>query len=105
MSANIREALTTAKAGRKWESLVGYTVADLMVHLEKQFQEGMSWENYGPVWHVDHYIPKSAFNYSQPEHIDFKRCWALPNLRPLWAADNIKKHAKVPHPFQPSLAL
>lgn len=25
----------------------------------------------------------------------FKQCWALENLRPLWAADNIKKGAKV----------
>ncbi|GAI73524.1 unnamed protein product, partial [marine sediment metagenome] len=31
--------------------------------------------------HIDHIIPKSAFNFTKPEHTDFKRCWALDNLR------------------------
>jgi hypothetical protein len=105
MSANIRECLKGAKAGWRWEALVGYTVADLMAHLEKHFLDGMSWENYGPEWHIDHVIPKSVFNYQTPEHIDFRRCWGLENLRPLWATANMVKHAKLTKPFQPSLAL
>lgn len=56
-------------------------------------------------WHIDHKIPKSAFNFETPEDIDFKRCWALKNLQPLWAAENIKKHDRVDKPFQPSLAI
>lgn len=104
MSGGIKQALRARKAGRKWETLVGYTVFDLMAHLEKQFVDGMTWGNMGQ-WHIDHIIPKSVFNYTEAEHIDFKRCWALTNLQPLWAADNIRKHAKISKPFQPSLAL
>lgn len=77
-------------------------------HLEAQFAPGMTWENHGNGdgrWHVDHKIPLSAFNYETPDDIDFKRCWALSNLQPMWAADNIKKGAKLTAPFQPSLAL
>jgi hypothetical protein len=95
-----------SKAGRKWETLVGYTVDDLMSHLEKQFAPGMTWGNYGRGgWHIDHKIPRSAFNYNTPDDIDFKRCWALENLQPLWEKENISKGAKLERPFQPSLAL
>lgn len=107
MAAGIRISIHKgSKAGRKWEKLVGYTAADLMAHLEKHFNHGMSWENYGRGgWHIDHKIPKSAFNFQTPEDLDFQRCWALENLQPLWEIDNIIKGAKLEKPFQPSLAL
>ena len=89
--------------GRRWETLVGYTAQDLIKHIESQFVDGMNWENRHR-WHIDHIIPVSAFNFTEPEHIDFKRCWALENLQPLWAKDNMRKHAKLDKPFQPSLA-
>lgn len=92
------------KGHRHWEELVGYTLDQLRKHLEKQFTEGMSWENYGE-WHVDHIIPVKAFNYETPEDIDFKRCWCLKNLRPLWAKENQSKNCRIDRPFQPSLAI
>lgn len=104
ISTIIRRSIYGKKAGRKWESLVGYTLEDLMKHFEKQFTKDMTWENMGQ-WHIDHIIPISAFNFSAPEHIDFKRCWALENLRPLWAKENISKSNKILKPFQPSLGL
>ena len=95
-----------SKAGKKWESLVGYTVTQLKRHLEKLFLPGMTWDNYGlRGWHVDHKIPITAFNFNTPEDIDFKRCWALSNLQPLWARDNLSKQNKLIKPFQPSLLL
>lgn len=106
MSRGIYGAIKDKKAGRKWETLVGYSLERLMNHLEKLFLPGMTWDNYGKGgWHVDHKIPKSAFNYDAPEHIDFKRCWTLSNLQPLWEPDNLTKWAKLDKPFQPSLAI
>jgi len=93
------------KAGRHWELLAGYTANQLKRHLEKQFKPGMTWENYGSYWHIDHKIPISVFNFSTPEDIDFKRCWALKNLQPLEAKKNIQKQAKLERPFQPSLEI
>lgn len=79
----------------KWEQLVGYTLNDLINHIEGQFTEGMTWDNHGLFgWHIDHIIPKSIFNYSSPNDPGFKECWALKNLRPLWAMDNIRKSNK-----------
>src|SRR3546814_3330220 len=49
-------SLGDGKNGRSWEILVGYTVADLMAHLERQFLPGMSWDNRGE-WHIDHIRP------------------------------------------------
>lgn len=93
------------KANSHWEDLVGFTAEQLVKHLEKQFKPGMTWENYGSYWQIDHIIPIAAFNFATPEDIDFKRCWALKNLRPLEAKENMRKGAKIDRPFQPSLAL
>lgn len=94
ISNGIRTSLLGNKKGRSWEKLVGYTVDDLMRHLERQFLKGMTWENYGPVWHVDHIVADADFAYETPECPDFKAAWALANLRPLWANDNLKKNAR-----------
>ena len=94
MGSALRQSLHVS--GRRkplLELLVDYTVTVLKAHLEKQFTEGMTWENHG-AWHIDHIIPICAFNYESPGDLDFKRCWALGNLQPLWAEDNIKKGIK-----------
>lgn len=92
------------KSGRKTFEILGYSPDALMWHLERQFTEGMSWENYGE-WHIDHIIPLSAFNYSELFHVDFGRAWALENLRPLWAKENMSKGGKLEGEFQPCLQL
>ena len=101
-STYIYQSLRGEKAGNHWESLVGWNVKALIKHLQEQFKDGMSWNNYGE-WHIDHIIPQSAFHYESPDDIDFKRCWALSNLQPLWGVDNVLKSNKILIPFQPSL--
>ncbi|HMN14543.1 MAG TPA: HNH endonuclease signature motif containing protein [Bellilinea sp.] len=107
MRVGMHRGLTKgAKAGRRTFAILGYSVEELQRHLESHFQPGMSWSNYGKGgWEIDHIIPLSAHNYETPDDIDFKRAWALSNLKPLWASDNRKKHAKLSDGFQPSLAL
>lgn len=104
ISCHIRMCLCGNKNTKSWESLVGYTKDKLKKHIEKKFLKGMSWDNTS-LWHIDHIIPISAFNFEIPEDIDFKRCFALKNLRPLWAKDNMIKNDKLEAPFQPSLLL
>lgn len=93
IASQINQGLRGSKRGRRWESLVGYTIDDLRRHLERQFTRGMSWDNYGK-WHVDHIVPASSFQYQTPEDDDFRHCWALTNLRPMWAKANIAKGDK-----------
>ncbi len=103
VSKQIHNSLVDGKKGRSWEKLVGYSIIDLKNSIERQFKDGMSWDNYGE-WHIDHEIPNVVFNYKSVTDIDFKKCWALSNLQPMWAEDNLKKGAKLEKPFQPSFA-
>lgn len=99
MSSNIYYSLKKAKGGSKWEDIVGYTANDLKKHLESLWEPWMNWENYGNpngdhtnCWHIDHVIPKSWFNYTSYEDPEFKACWALSNLQPKEAKENIIKN-------------
>ena len=105
ISVAIRQALHGEKAGRNWETLVNFTVTQLKKHLEKRFQPGMTWENYGKAWVIDHKMPISVFNFEKPEDFDFRLCWSLKNLQPLEVKENNKKHNKIDKPFQPSLLI
>jgi len=106
VSNNIRYSLkNNSKAGCHWEALVGYTIDELKKHLEKQFTGEMNWGNHGSYWHIDHKIPVAVFNFKTPDDMDFKKCWALKNLQPLEAIENIKKGAMIDRTFQPSLLL
>lgn len=86
----------TTKGGRSWQEILGYTAKQLRQHLERQFTKGMSWDNYGE-WHVDHIVPVAEFRFTSPDDDAFKQCWALSNLRPLWAKDNLSKRHKRTH--------
>jgi hypothetical protein len=87
----ISRCLVNKKAGRKWKILVDYSLEELIQHLERQFNIKMNWNNYGSYWVVDHIKPKSLFNFTSPDDLEFKQCWALKNFRPLEKIENIKK--------------
>ena len=74
--------------------ILGYTPEELINHLEKQFTEGMTWDNYGE-FHVDHKLPISSFNIKEIGDEEFMKCWSLDNLQPMWGEENIRKSNKV----------
>lgn len=49
----------------------------------------MTWENYGPVWHVDHIRPCASFDLQDPAQQ--RECFNFKNLQPLFAKENLKK--------------
>ncbi len=71
---------------------LGCSIKTLKRHLESQFVEGMSWENSGTKWHVDHVVPCAAFDLR--EESEQKICFWYKNLQPLYAGDNIRKSNK-----------
>jgi hypothetical protein len=91
----IWRAIKNSKSGRRWESLVGYTIDQLKEHLERQFSPEMSWDNYASYWEIDHRIPKSSFKYTSYEDEEFKKCWGLNNLQPLQKGINRRKSNKL----------
>ncbi len=73
--------------------LIGCTIEELKQHLESQFIEDMTFDNYGYYgWHIDHIKPCVLFDLSDPEQQ--KQCFHYTNLQPLWAKDNLSKGAK-----------
>lgn len=96
MSCAIWHGLKRKKFGKGWQTLVPYTIQELMSHLESKFTEGMTWKNYGKNgWEIDHIIPQAYFKYDSYDHPAFKVCWALENLQPLWAKDNASKRDRI----------
>lgn len=87
---------------------VGYSIQELKDHLENQFKPWMSWNNWGTynkdiwndsnsltwTWQIDHIIPQTKLPYLSMEDENFKKCWALENLRPISSKDNLLKGNK-----------
>jgi hypothetical protein len=74
--------------------ILKYTPEELINHLEKQFTDDMTWDNYG-IWHVDHKLPITSFDIQEMGDDEFMRCWSLNNLQPMWGEENIRKSNKV----------
>lgn len=68
-----------------------YTIQELFVHLEKFFLPGMTRKNYGTIWSLDHVIALSRFPVKIVGDSEFKKCWSLNNLQPMFSRDNMSK--------------
>lgn len=92
---NVHKSVSKKSHWIKWTAILGYTLDDLMKHLERRFKPGMTWDNYGRFgWHIDHKKPVSSFNFTSENDTQFKECWSLNNLQPLWWKENISKGGK-----------
>ncbi len=94
MRKAVSDCLNGKKAWKSWQHLLGYSIDDLMVHLERQFSRGMSWDNRHK-WHIDHIVPVASFDFNCSKSHEFQACWALTNLRPMWAEANRQKSDKL----------
>lgn len=105
MSCQVRLRLKGGKGGHNWEKLVGYKAEELIPHLKRTIPSGYTWRDFidGKL-HIDHKTPVAAFNFSSPEDVDFKRCFAIKNLQLLPAKVNNGKRDRLSQPFQPSLS-
>lgn len=97
LRGRVRATVTKGCKSAHTLDLLGCTIEELRQHLESQFEPGMSWENLGS-WHIDHIVPCSYFDLSDPEQQ--KICFNFRNLQPLWAKDNIIKSNKLPENYQ-----
>ena len=97
LAKNLRHRLGKAMMGKtKGVSAVrdlGISIPEFREYIENQFQDGMTWDNYGE-WHIDHIIPLISFDLTDKEQA-LKACHYT-NLQPLWAKDNLSKGGK-PH--------
>lgn len=105
---NQRTRVSTLLSRRKGGSkpyngleLIGCSIDHLMAHISSQFKSGMTWDNHGKEWHLDHIHPLSKFDVLDMNQA--KLAWNWQNLRPLWKKENLEKSAKitVPQMFLP----
>jgi len=93
LSGRVRDALNGKSKINHTAELIGCSIKELKQHLEKQFKEGMKWENYGfRGWHIDHILPCASFNLLIED--EQKKCFHYTNLQPLWAKENLQKGKK-----------
>ena len=96
MYSIIRFCILHSKTGYRWETYVGYKLKDLVSRLKNALPEGYNWQDYleGKL-ELDHIMPVSAFNYSEPTDYEFQECWALENLRLVTPEENHLKGSKI----------
>lgn len=76
------------KGKNKHQAAFGCSFEFLNAWLELQFRDGMTWENQGSLWELDHVIPLSYF---QGKEENLLRLWNFVNLQPLLAGENSAK--------------
>jgi hypothetical protein len=93
----------SSKGGKSSSKYLPYTIQELKAHLESQFESWMTWDNQGKydpktwndndqttwTWNIDHIVPQSKLTYTSLDEDNFQKAWALSNLRPLSAKQNI----------------
>lgn len=97
MRSLVRGSLTknSATKSRRMVELLGYDVDQLRDHLESLFHGDMTWDRFmaGEI-HIDHKRPVAWFDITSETCQEFKDCWSLDNLQPMWAKENLSKGAR-----------
>ncbi|MDD4242808.1 MAG: hypothetical protein PHG08_00715 [Bacilli bacterium] len=83
------------KKSSRTSAILGCSFEEFKLHIEKQFADGMTWDN-RHLWHLDHIYPVSLAE--SEEHLIQLNHYT--NFQPLWAADNIRKGNKIPEDYK-----
>lgn len=71
------------------EGLLGCSVDSFLAHIESKWEIGMSWDNYGSQWELDHIKPVRTFDITTLE--GQKACQHYTNWQPLWKSAHYRK--------------
>ena len=98
--SRVWDALKTQDAikSQRTFNLIGCSPEFLRQFLEAQFTHEMSWCNYGKFWEIDHRIPVSKFDLTNP--IQQRQAFHYSNCRPLTSKENNLKKDNMPEPHQ-----
>ena len=68
---------------------LGCLIQDYKIYLESLFKLGMTWENWGEIWEIDHILPISSFDLTLEENIH--KAFNYKNTQPLFKTSKIAK--------------
>jgi hypothetical protein len=77
---------------------LGCDVKTFKRHLAEQFEEGMSWDNYGK-WEIDHIIP---MKYKNPSIEEIIVRLHYTNTQPMWKSQNSSKKNRYIGKYRPT---
>lgn len=86
VSNRVHRALKSKKSNHSIEYL-GCDIVTFQKHIEDQFTDGMTWNNFGE-WQIDHIVP-IKFNNPTLQQVIARLHYT--NTQPLWKVDNIAK--------------
>lgn len=89
LDRNIRQGLSYVLKNNgpfRWSVVLGFTKEEFLEHIQKEFSDGMTIENYGD-WVISFHIPKRCYKFDSIRDEDFKRFWCLKNITPKWLID------------------
>ena len=78
---------------QRTQKYLGCTSTFFQEWIKFQLYDGMTLENYGTLWHVDHVKPCASFDLSNEAQVF--ECFSWKNLRPLLKHKNSKKGASI----------
>lgn len=89
ISSYITLRIKKAGLNGKIERCKYVNIKNMVKNLEDQFDDEMTWENYGVYWDIDHIVPQCLFDFTDIEQI--RTCWSEENVRPTVREENAKK--------------
>lgn len=92
LRCRIRETIKRNSKAARTEELLGCSIDQFLGHLELGFRAGITWNNYGTHWHIDHKKPCASFNLADPAQQ--RVCFNWKNLQPLLVQENLQKGAR-----------
>jgi len=95
---HVRVAVKYAQVSKTHSSILylGCTIEEFKQHIEKQFVEGMTWDNHSRgeyCWHLDHIKPLAKLIDINDDNTLREICHYT-NYQPLWEKDNLSKQDK-----------
>lgn len=91
-SIALRRAIRNIKYNSSYFDKLGYTKYDFIKHIKRKFKKGMTLNNHGEIWEIDHIVPVCKFDCRKKDQ--YKKCWSLKNLQPLYVQENRSKGNK-----------
>lgn len=94
INKRVREMLMAKKLRKdnKTITYIGCGIVFFKNWIESQFNENISWDNYGK-WHLDHVKPCSSYDFTKNDQVH--ECFNWKNYQPLMGQENLIKSDKI----------
>lgn len=93
LKENIRTRINLSLKGKNkgisTAKLLGCSIDDYKLYLERQFDNNMTWENYGTYWEIDHI--QELYKFDLTDKIQQKQAFHFTNTQPLSIQENRQK--------------